>query len=80
MLLEIDKVILLSNDILCFYRYQKSIKHYPKVEVEKLRRENDSLQNAIDTFESAFEMKEKEIEELQKQIEEFNLEMEDLAC
>ena len=59
-----------------FTAIEKSIKHYPKVEVEKLRRENDSLQNAIDTF----EMKEKETEELQKQIEEFNLEMEDLAC
>ncbi|KAL5265678.1 hypothetical protein ACHWQZ_G006412 [Mnemiopsis leidyi] len=50
-----------------------------QVEVEKLRRENDSLQNAIDTFEVAFEYKDQEIGELEKQIEEFNQEMDDLA-
>jgi predicted nucleic acid-binding Zn-ribbon protein len=50
-----------------------------QVEVEKLRRENDSLQNAIDTFEVAFEYKDQEMQELEKQIAEFNQEMDDLA-
>jgi len=49
------------------------------VEVEKLRRENDSLQSAIDTFEVAFEYKDKEIDELQNTIDEFNQEMDELA-
>ena len=60
-------------------RTHENVLSAKQVEVEKLRRENDSLQNAIDTFEVAFEYKDQEIGELEKQIEEFNQEMDDLA-
>ena len=59
--------------------HENVVSAHKQVEVEKLRRENDSLQNAIDTFEVAFEYKDQEIGELEKQIEEFNQEMDDLA-